>query len=428
MSFGRFTQTRPLVSSSRETGFSFNTFFILIFWLEVLLSGHTLEGFPGPDRYFAYQWTMSYSHGISRRAFLGEVLHLLHFDNGNYLLITIFSWIITALIYWMLVKSLKQLLAPVEPITRVFMFTAILLSPLTTGILIATTGDPIQVVLLATIALSLLLLKKGRSLGLIAVVFFALGATSVLIHEASIFFVGPMLVLLAFYLRRSNTDRVALAGFVAGALPALLFILHVTANHPATNVVPMHLGSTLMVSKAPFETGSFSALLAKENAAHFHSGIRGYILSFRNLVGALALPVFFAFVLNSILAANASEEKKFRRRYLIAVFLPLMLSSPLWVIGHDWGRFSSFLFVLSLVALTIADQPTAQPELVGRVKLTSWMLPGLLLVLAGVTSTRQLPQYIVKGLGDDNFTMLAVLTLCLVGGWILFRTSRTAQI
>jgi hypothetical protein len=411
------TRIAPVTFSSVLNGnpVSFKILSALIFWLEILLCGHELEGFPGPDRYFAYQWSMSYDHGVSRRAFLGEVLKLLHIDNGNYLIITALSWTITALIFWFLAKALTRVLAPLDGLTGSVLFAAILLSPLTTGILVATTGDPIQVPFLGFLVLSHLCIERSGNRTLTALAFVLLGVLAVLVHEASIFFIGPVLVLEVFYLRPAGRVREAFAGFLAGALPTLLLIAHATAHHSITAVAPMHLGATQMVANTHIEFGTFASLLAEENAAHFHAGALGYVLTFRNAVGALILPVLFALILQRAMPATATDFR--RHRYVIAVLLPVLLSIPLWLIGHDWGRFTSYLFMLSIVALASDPKPatsTPRPAL-------PYSLLGLLLFLAGVTSTRELPHYIVKGLGDDSFTMLAAVTLCAVGVFLIYR-------
>jgi hypothetical protein len=393
-----------------------------VFLLEIPLSAHTLVGFPGPDRYFAYQWSVSYAYGLSRRGLLGESLRLLHLDNGNYLLIAALGWAITVAIFYLLARSLMRLLSPLEPLTRTVLFAVLLLSPLTTAILVATTADPIQFIVLLYLLLTLLFIKPGRNPLLVTFAFLVFGVVSVLVHEASLFFIGPLLLISAFLLRRTRLDRLALIGYLLGAAPLLLATIHFTEAHAATAIAPMHLGNTPLIANEPIHLGTFSSLLTEENTAHFHNGVHGYVLTLRNAIGALTLPLFFALVLSRLLPAAPSS----RRIYLTAFLLPIALSTPLWLIAHDWGRFTSYLFMLTLAALSLypaAISPAATTQPIR----SQALLMGILLILSGVVSSRMLPHYVIKGIGDDDYTMLAILLLCAFGLYALLREPHATE-
>ncbi len=419
-------ENRSALSARRAAVLPFSTAAVAaaIFVLELLLSSVSLLGFPGPERYFAYQWSVSYAHGLSRRGLLGEALRWLHLDNGNYLLIAVLGWLITLALFAVVASAVIRLVRPRESPTGAVLMVAVLLSPVTTGILMSTTADPIQLTLLLFLLLTLILLRPGRNALVVFAAFAVYGAVSILIHEATLFFVGPVLAAAAFLLRRSRLDRVALAGYLLGALPLLLFTITTTEHHAATAIAPMHLGSTFVVARHPVHLETFSALLAEENAQHFHSGLKGYGLTLRNLVGALWLPTFFT-VLLSFALPRATTGSTIRpgtgagRRWWPALLAVLLLSSPLWAIAHDWGRFTSYLFLTFLVVLSgeirndDADRlPRPLPP----------ALLAVLLVLAGVTTTRMLPQYIIKGLGDDDLTMAGAMFLTLIALWILARS------
>lgn len=317
------------------------------FFLEICLSGRILMGFPGPVRYYAQQWTTSYANGFSRRGLLGEAIRLCHMDNGDCRLITMLGWVITIALFMFFVKALAQALSSLEQTTRYVLFTVILLSPLTTGMLVATTGDPMQLVLLLYIGTSAIFLKPEGNLFAAAIAFVCLGAVCSLIHEASMFFIGPFLLLSAFVQRRSTLHKAAFAAFVVGVVPVLLFTVHATESHASASISAMHLGhEPMMPASSEYHPDSFSNLLKIENDSHFHSGISGYAITLRNLVGALSLPAFFIFVLSRVIPTQ---------RWVIAFCVPLALSTPLWVIAHDWGRFSSFLFILMIVSLARVD-------------------------------------------------------------------------
>jgi hypothetical protein len=412
--------------------------FGVIFVIEVLQSSASLAGFPGPWRYYAYQWTVSYADGFTRRGLLGSLLRLLHLDNGNYLLIAACGWLITFSLFWLVVKVLLRLLAPLEPVTRSVLVVALLLSPVTTGLLVQATGDPIQLILLVYLALTLFLPKPGGSavsaarLVLIFLVFGVFGVASILTHEASLFFVGPGLLLAAFFVRRSGVDRAALLGYILGAVPTLLLTIHFTENHRVAAIAPMHLGASQMVANSTIRLDTFSSLLAEETGTHFHNGMRGYVLTMRNAVGTLLLPLFFAMIVSHVLRGLRLGWVNSGRRGMLAFVFPLVLSAPLWVIAHDWGRFSSYLFLVTLTILSLASptEATPSPEKLSPEKLSPELPPlliGTLLVLSGLATSRALTSYILKGVGDDLPTMIAVILLCSMGIWSLFFKSSSAH-
>jgi hypothetical protein len=400
--------------------------FALIFVLEVLQLADSLAGFPGPWRYYAYQWCVSYGNGFTRRGMLGSLLRLLHLDNGNYLLIAVFGWIITLALFWLVARVLLRLFAPLEPVTRTVLLLALLLSPVTTGTLVQSTGDPIQLILLVYIVLSLFLLKLGDNVALPLLTFIVFGATSVLVHEASVFFIGPALLLAAFFVRRSAIDRAALFGYLLGAVPTLFLVIHYTENQTIAAIAPMHLGATPLIAHEKIKLGTFSAQLAEDYAMHFHNGIRGYLLTLRNAVGTLLIPLFFALVVSYLLPQSLGGTLPSRRRTVFAFLLPLLLSTPLWMIAHDWGRFSSYLFILTLVVLSLNSSESTPPQTALQARALPPVLLGTLLVLSGLTTARILGNYLDKGVGDDNHTLLAAMLLCSVGaGSLLLRPSRS---
>ncbi|HWB31703.1 MAG TPA: hypothetical protein VG714_00870 [Acidobacteriaceae bacterium] len=380
-----------------------------IFVLELLLSSRSLAGFPGPHRYFAWQWTLSYANGFCRRGLLGALLRLVHLDNGNYLLIAAIGWAVSISLFLFLVRALFGLLASVPDPDRSVLFVAALLTPASTGMIVQATGDPLQVVLFLHIALALLLLHEGSSTLLAAGAYLVFGAAAVLIHEAAIFFGFASLVILTLR-RRLPVDWAALIGFLAGALPALFLTTRLTQHQmPAIAVLRIH--SVPIPALASFRVDNFSTLLAQENTQHFHSGLRGYAILFRNAAGALALPLLLGAVLSHLLSYVYGDSFSSRSRTFFVFGLPYLLCVPLYVIAHDWGRFSAYIFILAVFTLSRETLRTASAKQAARPSLSGFVL-GSLLVLSGITTTTALTDYLVKGLGADNATCVAALLLC----------------
>jgi hypothetical protein len=399
--------------------------FALIFLIEAMQAPDSVDGFFGHVQYYAYLWTVSYGNGFTRRGLLGSLLNLLHLDNGNYLLIAACGWSITLALFLLVIGALLRLLAPLEAMTRNVLLITLLLSPVTTGILVQTSPDPIQLILLVYIALTLFLLKPGGNVVLPFLTFLLFGVVSILVHEASFFFVWPALLLAAFFVRRSGIDRAALFGYTLGAVPTVLVVVLFTRSHALSAIAPMHLGATPIPPPDQKLLGSFSSQLVQENAKHFHRGITGYLLMVRNGIGALLLPLFFALILGHLLPQSLRGALPSRRRTVFAFLLPLLLSAPLWVIAYDWGRFSSYSFLLSLILLSLNTPELSLPNTAPKNQVLPPALLAILLILSGLTTARPEGTYIGKGVGADNYTLIVALLLCAISTWFLNRSTGT---
>jgi hypothetical protein len=75
---------------------------------------------------------------------------------------------------------------------------------------------------------------------------------------------------------------------------------------------------------------------------------------------------------------------------------PLALSRPLWMIAHDWGRFSSYQFILTLTILSLNSLGSTAPHAARQTRALPPFLLVTLLVLSGLTTVRILENYIIK--------------------------------
>ncbi len=390
----------------------------VIFLLELILFCIRLVRFPGPSRYFAFQWTISYAHGLSRRGLLGTLLRMAHLDNGNFALITVIGWAITLCVAYIVVAAVIKVFEPFGSNTQRVLMVALLLSPITLGTLVCTTSDPLQIPLFG---LLLLITIRGRTpIVLSFLLFAALGALSILIHEATIFFLGPILLVDAFLIRPSTSARAALAGYVVGAVPVLAWILFSTQNHAATVLAPLHYRHLSMVADPPNTMETFSQLLAEENAAHFHSGLKGYVLLVRNAAGALWLPAFYTFILARVFSTG--NNRRSARRWWQGAVVLLVLNLPLWPIAHDWGRFASYLFISLLILLSVSYRSTPESMTSDSIRQLPAKVLGTLLVLSGVANSPEFSHfYNIKGLGSDNNVFLASIIVSLSALYFLSR-------
>jgi hypothetical protein len=77
------------------------------------------------------------------------------------------------------------------------------------------------------------------------------------------------------------------------------------------------------------------------------------------------------------------------------------------------------VFILTLTVLSLKSTGLTMPNAAQQARELPSFIMGTLLVLSGLTTTRILTSYILKGVGDDIPTMIATLLLCSVIVWSL---------
>ena len=342
------------------------------------------------------------------------MLQWAHLDNTNYRVILVISWAVSLLLFISLAQAVRRLSQGLDRYERSSFVVALLLSPLMGGIVIETTGDPMQLIL----AIYLLLLRfvvEARKPALVTgIAFAAFGAIAALIHEASLFFLAPALVVAALVLLRTLTARAALLGYLLGALPVVLAIILTNHHRIAQDFVPpVHLGSQVLDSGSQgFDT--FSSLFHGENAQRFGRGLRGYVALAANTVGDSLLPLFFAFQIITVFFNRNLSTRETRQRVLLAFLVPVLLSGPLYLIAHDWGRFLAYGFILTLATLAGWRTPhTIKPSDARQAVFAAGLL------LAGLTTTPLLNGYRVRGLRDNPKILLCSILIMAVATYLL---------
>jgi hypothetical protein len=410
----------------------------------------------GPDLYWAFHWARDYSSGFERRALLGEIQRLF-FDPTDYRIITMFSWASSLALYATVVVALLKLVRDIQAPIRLALLTVILISPATTGLIVETTGDPLQLVLALYFALVCSVFgcwaQPLSNLVIAATSFGVFATASMLVHEASIFFTLPCTLIIAFW-RKSRFALVALVSHSLGAVLALAMLLLATERPDAVSSIPViHIGSeSVAESTAGFWLRqSFSSMLAMETDRLFGQGLRGYFEWSSIFTGSLLLPIFLIY-----LFISAYETNRARSRFRVAIlfligvagsaslapyssikavgylacffllpgvllycildrtcrlecpplfpiFVTLVLfSAPLYVIAHDWARFLSYTLFCSLTLCAMRRETS-------RLGFPSILTPaispliGAGLLIAGFTATPLLGRYRYLGLTQDNF-------------------------
>jgi hypothetical protein len=408
----------------------------------------------GPDLYWALHWAPNYSNGFKRRALLGEMERLFNIDSSDYRIITMFSWASTLALYVTVVAAILKVLGEIQAPIRSALLAIVLISPATTGLIVETTGDPLQILLAVYFALICFVFGCWReplsNPAIAATIFGGFGIASTLVHEASVFFTLPCTLIIAFW-RKSKPAFAALISHSLGAGLTLGFVVWATERPDAVSSTLIHIGSESIVSADGWLVSSFSSLLAEQTSRLFGQGIRGYFAWSSTLSSSLLLPIFLIYLFISacgasgagtrlrsailllIIAASpaslasdvlvrtigylacffllpaalifrvtsycvVNRTSKARCYQLFPVFAALVLfSTPLYVIAGDWGRFLSYSLFSSMILCSMSSETS-------KIKLPPISIPaispliGAGLIIAGLTATPLLDSYRWQGL------------------------------
>ncbi len=282
------------------------------------------------DDYWANFWLMSYFDGYSRRALAGSMLHALMGTQLSYLHINMLCGFIALAGFgaamYLVLKQCGQ--------AHRFPLVALLLATGPTFTLfIELLGDTLQLCFLLCMGCLALAGRKPKPAHGLVIVLAALAA--ILIHEASIFVVLPALCILFLHGMGRRTGFIPVLG-VMGA--ALLLPLLLGDDHGAhtRSVLMQRDGSMFAVMTDPLPP--FATLLQTE--LHNYFGSPGAVVKF-------VMKIFQAFTWPMLVVLFLAHQ--LHKKAILACFLFLMaVSSPLYVIAHDWGRFAIYTLWMSI--------------------------------------------------------------------------------
>jgi hypothetical protein len=423
----------------------------------------------GPDRYWALHWVRDYSNGFERRALLGEIQRLLYIDPSDYRIITLFSWVSSIALYVTVVAAILKMLDGIQVPIRLALVAIVLISPATTGLIVETTGDPLQLLLTVYFALICFVFGCWReplsSSAITATIFGGFAIASTLVHEANIFFTLPSTLIIAFW-RKSKPAFAALISHSLGAGLTAVFVLWATERPDAVSSMPLlHIGSETIVSgDALFP--SFSYLLADETNRLFGQGAYGYFVWSSILTSSLLLPIFLIYLFISACGASiegnrlrvavlllitaaapaslapyslvraigylacfyllpavliftvaasclVNRTSKLGCSRLFPIFVVLLLFSAPVYAAHDWGRFISYSFFSSMILCSMSRE-TSELKLSSISSLAISPLIGAGLIIAGLTATPLLGAYRFQGLYQVRPIFIAVSVIIAV--------------
>jgi hypothetical protein len=345
--------------------------------------------------HFLNHWLLSYDAGFIRRGLIGT---LTQWSGLTSHLVWIHALTI-GLAVWLIVltqRRLAQLLPDGLPGFAVRV--SVTLSPLT-AVWIATFGDVLHVCLILTLVALPWLVRLPPLVSLSVAI--PLVAVSMLIHEASASLIAPA-VMLVFVTRQRWGSALAVAAVTFAGV--MLISTYGQIDQATRDVLLPTMtaswgpgGRTYSALPDAFVFWSFRELLADED---FRVSVRlGWL--YRAGLVPLLLTVLWGMV-----------DRRTALRVGLWWLALLLCAAPLFVIGHDWGRFAAYLWLLAVacVALPRVRFPNETGGRSQNATPNGPDIPGLVLVTGVLLAIQPItPLYFISGLHPSSAWASAVL-------------------
>ena len=282
------------------------------------------------NEYWAQFWLTSYADGYTRRALLGQLLRSLIGIEVPYQFINFAGMAVAFLIIcFLLIWYFRQFTNKKWVIS-----CAMLMSGPSTTLLFEVLADPLQMCFV--VLLPFLFIQRFKLFAIIYGLFAA--CLMVLIHEAAIFIFIPALI--AIY-RAANNQQVRIKNIIF-YISAIALVYAFVLNNQIVNTHSMAIATSDGSSFKLYETSlpSFSLLLQQELMFYFGS-LKGIVYFFLKIFRVTFWPLVFLFGTWILL-----NDKKSLKLFILF----LLISSPLYLIAHDWGRFAIYSLLLALIS------------------------------------------------------------------------------
>lgn len=290
------------------------------------------------DSYWTQFWLTSYQDGYVRRSLLGSVLSLLVPAGSSIAIVAGFQIAVSVasivLVLWLGARAAAAF-AGARAIVPTVLLLAI--SPIP-AMFFETTGDPLQIVMLVWIGALALAVRTDRRRNQLAILIAAI-AVCAMLHEASVFFVIPALLL--HLARGSRLHGLIVVAIVAGVTCLVAGVISLSVS--SSSGVPSYFLTNMLdgtaIRASSDATPGFAAVFRQEMHDSFGSIEATARFAARLLRFALVPLGLMAFLFS------------FRRRaiHLAVGYAAIVLScAPLFAIAHDWGRFGIVILVMVL--------------------------------------------------------------------------------
>jgi len=299
------------------------------------------------DVYWVEAWLVDSSHGLHARGLLGVVTHLLAKNGPD---VVILNMLVIAVSIGITVTLVVGLYSRAMTLWARLTIAVLLASPLF-ALFYEELGDPLMIAFALFLIVAWCIRRTSRSVSILVSLVACLVVVAV--HEAALFLLVPALALISLGSRRPGRGEIV--RYAALALPLLAAIIITKApNLPETAYRSYNSlsGEVIPRDTEPFPV--YSQLLRDEAVNYFGSPVK--ILQFVLKFPRVWCITLVALVLVSGLLAGG-------RPYILWThWLYLSFcSSPLYVIAHDWGRFSIITFWLAVITMWLRARDETPP-------------------------------------------------------------------
>jgi hypothetical protein len=359
------------------------------------------------DIYWLEAWLVESPHGVHARGLLGALTHWLAPHGPDVLLINAIALASCVIV----ITALSAILFFQARSTVGRAAVAVLLASPLAGLLFEEIGDPL-VIAMALFLLAAFCMQRMQSTAARLLILVPTCILLVLIHEATLFLVVPALVVI--WKRTDVPGVMTLVPVAAVAVPLLAAIMLTkapTISDPGYQAINSHTHEHIPRDPEPFP--SYSQLLHEEAANYFGSPKQAiqFVLKFPRV---WCIAILGIVLLSGALMGPALGARLWRHWLFLTV-----CAAPLFVIAHDWGRFSVVTFWLATVTtLWVGRDAAAVSD--GKSRLA----PELALIGAGgliLAANAVYPDYRVNGMPAASLPILAAVCVA----WLAWRRGRS---
>ena len=368
-------------------------------------------------------YSLSYGAGDRRRALVGSVFHALRPDGLSLSALNLFALMVLALLFAVALRAFWSLPSTTPWQSRVFQLA--ILGGVLASIQWEVIGDLLQVDLVLFFLTALALRRWVRRGAVRLIVGLVLLVPLAMIHEAAIFLFMPFL---PYLVKRRPSVRDYLIPVLAAMLlfgGSLLWSKAAPGPSEGQTRVSSPADATAADQEptAAVQTPSFSAVMHAE-IEHDFGNIRLFV-SF----GSRCLRILFLFVA-SLCAFAVLLPANVTLRFVQLVQRGTLLSLPLWFIAHDWGRFLSYVFTLSLFFAVLfwteePDAPLHAPGFLAARLQQAIRVPSVQIAAFAVLLLGPGHEARVSGMDFDGF--LSALPFVGIAAWQVLRAKPTSH-
>ncbi len=346
--------------------FIFN-FCLIIYFITVLI---LIYNCYKPNEWVIGDWLINFQDGGFKRRGLGGSL-IFFLQNQLNLSLKLLVTLLNLAIYSVFFYCFYKILLFSKPH---FLIISLLTSPVLFLLYVkdkAVVGR--KEILIYTIfsSLAVQLLRYQRISNFSYLIFGSLLTVSVLLHEMTVFFIPYFFLLLHIKKQKISTYTFLYLFIFPATAGVIIFLFGSKINEGTSLSIFLNRGLDLTASPGIFSfdeshlLGELSFIMTEK------WNYLGYIIS------ALLAIIYFYIYFNLF----RKIEQNTGITASIGILFCFLFSSPLFILGSDWGRWLSIHCFLSLILLLLIDKPKTQIEIQKDLKLSPRALFAALLLL-----------------------------------------------